>query len=93
MFDISSKLVSEQNEIFGVKTIAWENYSWKYLCLIGDEKVINLQRTNVYVFSDSVLCLGKIRKKPNQTLNANKDWDGYSLLKITETLTESTASQ
>ena len=33
---------------------------WKYLSLIGDERVINLQRTKVYVFSDSVLCLGKI---------------------------------
>ena len=28
--------------------------------MIGDERVINLQRTKVYVFSDSVLCLGKI---------------------------------
>ena len=34
----------------------------KYLSLIGDERVINLQRTKVYVFSDSVLCLGKIRE-------------------------------
>ena len=32
----------------------------KYLSLIGDERVINLQRTKVYVFSDSVLSLGKI---------------------------------
>ena len=45
MFDISSKLVSEQDEIYGVKTIAWENYSWKYLSLIGDEQVISPQRT------------------------------------------------
>ena len=57
--DISAKLVSEQDEIYGVKTIEWENYSWKYLSLIGDEEVISLQRTKVYVLSDSVLCLGK----------------------------------
>ena len=31
----------------------------KYLSLI-DERVINLQRTKVYVFSDSVMCLGRI---------------------------------
>ena len=31
MFDISAKLVSEQDEIYGVKTIGWENSSWKYL--------------------------------------------------------------
>ena len=30
------------------------------MSLIGDERVINFQRTKVYVFSDSVLCLGKI---------------------------------
>ena len=60
MFDIATKLVSEQDEISGLETIGWENHSWKYLSLIGDERVINLQRTKVYVFSDSVLCLGKI---------------------------------
>ena len=33
------------------------------ICLwFGDERVINLQRTKVYVFSDSVLCLGKIHE-------------------------------
>ena len=56
MFDTSGRLVSEQSdEIFGVKTINWENLSWKYLSLIGDEQVISLQRTKVYVFSDYVL--------------------------------------
>ena len=30
------------------------------LSLIDDETVINLQGTKVYVFSDSVLCLGRI---------------------------------
>ena len=59
MFDISTRLVSEQDEISGLETIGWENHSWKYLSLIGDERVIILQRTKVYVFSDSVLCLGK----------------------------------
>ena len=60
MFDITARLVSEQDEISGVETIGWKNSSWKYLSLIGDERVINLQRTKVHVFSDSVLCLGKI---------------------------------
>ena len=60
MFDISTILVSEQDEISRLETIGWENHSWKYLSLIGDERVINLQRTKVYVLSDSVLCLGRI---------------------------------
>ena len=43
MFDISTRLVSEQDEISGLETIDSENHSWKYLSLIGDERVINLQ--------------------------------------------------
>ena len=38
--------------------------------LIGDETVISLQRTKVYVFSDSVLCLGKVLQHPN----SNEAW-------------------
>ena len=34
------------------------------LSLIGDETVINLQSTKVYVFSDSVLCLGRVLQHP-----------------------------
>ena len=71
MFDISTKLVSEQDEISGLETIGWENHSWKYLSLIGDERIINLQRTKVYVFSDSVLCLGKILENPE----SNDAWE------------------
>ena len=68
MFDISARLVSEQDEIYGVETIGWENHSWKYLSLIGDEQVISLQRTKVYVFSDSVLCLGKMNENPQSNM-------------------------
>ena len=35
MFDISTKLVSEQDEISSLETIGWENQSWKYLSLIS----------------------------------------------------------
>ena len=42
MFDISVKLVSEQEEINGLKTIDWEDSSWKYLSLIGDEQIMSL---------------------------------------------------
>ena len=70
MFDISAKLVGEQDEITELETICCENHSWKFLSLIGDETIINLQRAKVYVFSDSVLCLGKIHQHPN----ANESW-------------------
>ena len=69
MFDISEKLISEQSdEIYGVKTINWEDSSWKYLSLIGDEQVISLLHTKVYVFSDSVLCLGKMNENPQSNI-------------------------
>ena len=68
MFDISAKLVSEQDEIFGVETIGWENDSWKYLSWIGDERVISVQRTKIYVFSDYVLCLGKMNENPRSNI-------------------------
>ena len=72
MFDISEKLVSEQSdEIYRVKTIDWENSSWEYLSLIGDEQVISLSHTKVYVFSDSVLCLGKM----NENHQSNMAWE------------------
>ena len=38
--------------------------------LIDDEIVISLQRTKVYVFSDSVLCFGKVLQHPN----SNEAW-------------------
>ena len=76
MFDISAKLVVEQDEISNLETIGWEKHSWKCLSLIGDERVINLQRTKVYVFSDSVLCLGKIHQNPdaNEAWKKRREW-------------------
>ena len=70
MFDISEKLVSEQEEIFNVDKIHWKSHSWKQLSLIGDETVINLQRAKVYVFADSVLCLEKVHQHPE----SNEAW-------------------
>ena len=72
MFDISEKLISEQSdEIYGVKTINWEDSAWKHLSLVGGEKVISLLHTKVYVFSDSVLCLGKMNENPQ----SNSAWE------------------
>ena len=69
--EAACKLVSEHDEISGMETTGWENHSWKYLSLIGDERVINLKRIKVYVFSDSVLCLGKIHENPE----SNGAWE------------------
>ena len=77
MFDISEKLITEQSdEIYGMKTINREHSSWKYLSSVGDEQVISLQRTKVYVFSDSVFCLGKMNENPqsNDALEDRLTW-------------------
>ena len=70
VFDITAKFVVEQEETNNVDKISWKNHSWKQLSLIGDETVINLQSTKVYVFSDSVLCFGKIHQHPE----SNEAW-------------------
>ena len=57
MFDVTAQLVNNQEEINCLDKILWGKNSWTRLSLIEDEVVINLQSSNVYVFSDSVLCL------------------------------------
>ena len=65
MFDISEKLITEQSdEIYGVNTINWGDSVWKHLSLIGGEEVVSLSRAKFYVFSDSVLCFGKMSENP-----------------------------
>ena len=70
MFDVTAQLVNNQEEIHGLNRIQWETNSWTRLSLIDDETVINLHRTKVYVFSDSVLCLGKVLQHPE----SNEAW-------------------
>ena len=77
MFDISEKLIVEQSdEIYGKSTNNLEHSSWKYLSLIGDEEVISLLHTKVYVFSDSVFCLGKANRNPT----SNSAWEEIELV-------------
>ena len=69
MFDMSEKLIAEQSdEIYGVNTINWGDSSWIHLSLIGDEEVIILSHAKFYVFSDSVLCLGKVHQNPQSNI-------------------------
>ena len=63
MFDVTTQLVNNQEEIHGLDKIRWEKDSWKRLSLIGLETVINLQSTKVYV-------LGRIL----QHLDSNEAW-------------------
>ena len=62
---------------FGVTQINWENSSWRQLSLVNDEEVISLSYAKVYVFSDPVLCLGKV----NQNQTSNAVWEKLSWFK------------
>ena len=68
MFDMSDRTIRRDlwNEYKKLGTLFMEDLS-----LIGDEQILNLQRTKVFVFSDSVLCLGKIHDKPQ----SNTAWE------------------
>ena len=70
MFDVTAQLVNNQGEINCLDKLLWGKNFWTRLSLIDDELVINLQRTKVYVFSDSVLCLGKVLQHPE----SNEAW-------------------
>ena len=66
MFEISEQLILEQSdEIFGVSQFSWES------SLVNDEEVIRLSHAKVYVFSDSVFCLGKMNQNPT----SNTVWE------------------
>ena len=72
MFDISEKLIVEHSDgILGVSHISWENSPWKQLSFVNDEEVISLSHAKVYVFSDSVLCLGNVNQNPT----SNSVWE------------------
>ena len=56
--------------------INWEDSPWRQLSLVNDEEVISLSHAKVYVFSDSVLCLGKVNQNPasNTAWELQLDW-------------------
>ena len=70
MFDLSTRLVIEQDEISGVETIGWENRSWKQLSLVGDEGVRNVQ---LRLFGFCIVSWQDSRTFPNRTMHGTKN--------------------
>ena len=70
MFDITAATINNDEEIYCLDKIEYQRNTWTKLSLINDSVVIDLQRTKVYVFSDSVLCLGKVLQHPE----CNQAW-------------------
>ena len=72
MFHKAEKLIVGQSDVvFRVNPINWDDSSWKQVSSVNDEEVISLSHAKVYVFSDSVLCLGKVNQKPT----SNSAWE------------------
>ena len=93
MFDVTAQLVNIQEEINCLDKILWGKNSWTRLSLIDDEIVINLQRTNVYVFSDSVLFLGKVLQHPESNEAGRTGLQESDPRKATEIMMLSTESR
>ena len=70
MFDITAQMIHNDEEIYCLDKIEYQRNTWTQLSLINDPVVIGLQSAKVYVFSDSVLCLGKILQHPE----CNEAW-------------------
>ena len=70
MFDITAQTINNDEEIYCLDKIEYQRNTWTQLSLINDPVVIGLQSAKVYVFSDSVLCLGKVLQHPE----CNQAW-------------------
>ena len=70
MFDIIAQTIHNDEEIYCLDKIVYQKNTWTQLSLINDPVIISLQSTKVFVFSDSVLCLGKVL----QHLECNETW-------------------
>ena len=79
MFDFSTRLVSEQDEISGLDAIGWENQFMEIFVLIGDSQSSTHKSLRL---SDSVLCAWKELQIRNPTKLGRKGWNGSHLLKL-----------
>ena len=70
MFDITAQTIHNDDEIYCFGKVVYQRNSWTKLSLIDDPVIIGLQSTKVSVFSDSVLCLGKVLQHPE----CNEAW-------------------
>ena len=72
-FRETGNLISEQKEITGVSTIGFKDATWmstRSLC----EKAYQITNAEAYVFSDFVLCVGKMGDDPIATWKSKIKW-------------------
>ena len=81
LFDATQTLIREQEfGDLGSVRIKLDSSKWEELHLASDKEVIQLMKAKVYVFSDSVLCVGKMSEYPQ----SNTEWENrFSWFKST----------
>ena len=73
LFCITGKLISDQSEITGVRSIDFQDATWMQTSLLC-EKVYRFTNAKAYVFTGSVLCLGKVRDDPIANWKRQIQW-------------------
>ena len=76
-FDVSQKLITAQTETQGISKIGWYTHSWQRTILLTD-KAVQLSTAKVFVFSDSVLCLGKMHQYPESIVAWKKKIEWFT---------------
>ena len=64
LFHETGKLIGEQKEITGLSTINFKEFTWMSTSLLCSRAHRNAE---TYVFSDSMLCVGKMEEDPVAT--------------------------
>ena len=71
LFNETGKLISEQTEITGVNKINFKELTWMSTSLLCS-RAHQITNAKTHVFSDSVLCVGKMGDDPIATWKANE---------------------
>ena len=90
LFDVTRKLVKDQNEIQGISMIDWQENSWNRTTLLTD-RAVRLSTAKAYVFSDSALCMGRISENPVKAWK--EKIDSFMISSVVESWIESTGSR
>ena len=73
LFDETRKLVREQTEIQGISLINWQENSWERTTVLNN-RAVQLSTAKAYVFSNSLLCMGRMHDTPVSAWKEQIDW-------------------
>ena len=73
LFNETRRLIRDQTEIIGMKTIEFKELTWRSTSLLCT-RANQISNTKTYVFSDSVLCVRKMGDDPIATWKSKIKW-------------------